>query len=663
MRGQGWVRLLLLIPVLHLVSDVVRGAGPVPDPPANLAANAVSASQINLSWTETNTSETGYLVERSLSQLTGFVEIADLPRDSVSYQDLGRAEGTRYYYRVRAYKQDSFSPYSNTADATTPQTVPAAPSGLAASAFSSSRVDLSWTDGSFNEGGFRIERSSTSLGPWTSRGTVAPNVRVFSDTGAAENTTYFYRVVAFNTAGSSFSNVASATTPLSIPIPPSGLAASAVSQTQINLSWSDNSFNEAGFKIERGPSASGPWLQIGTTGPGAVSFSDSGLSSATTYYYRLRSYNSAGDSLFSNVASATTLAPPTATPTRTSTPTPTRTATPGSSPTATRTPTWTRTPTPTPTRTFTSGPPPTLTPTSPSSSVPADPSNLSALAVSSSQINLSWTDNSSNESGFRIERGFDMNGPFGEIAVTGGNVVTYSNGGLQLGTKYVYRVRAFNAFGNSGYSNRDSATTLKGAVPTSTPTSSLPTAVPTATRTPTPSATPTRTPTASAATPTPTRTPTRTPTAPPVTLTPTRTPTAPPAYPDAHADADADTDGSTGDAHADADADTDGSTGDPHSHPDRDSDADAHLYAHGDTDSGDSCPAEQSRCIGDVFELHHHRLDRQFEQRDGFQGRARVCLRGSVDPDWPDHCHRLGRQRTPAFDHLLLPSARLQHGG
>jgi hypothetical protein len=91
-----------------------------------------------------------------------------------------------------------------------------------------------------------------------------------------------------------------------VPAAPSGLAASAVSSSQINLTWTDNSTNETGFKVERGTSSSGPWTLVTTTGANATSFSNTGLSAATTYYYRVRATNGSGDSANSNTASATT---------------------------------------------------------------------------------------------------------------------------------------------------------------------------------------------------------------------------------------------------------------------------------------------------------------------------------------------------------------------
>jgi len=146
---------------------------------------------------------------------------------------------------------------------------------------------------------------------------------------------------------------------------------------------------------------------------------------------------------------------PTLPPTATSTvpPTSTSTAPPTSTSTFTATRTGTTTFTPTPTRTFTRTPTgvPTATPTP---SIPAKPSNLAATAISSTQIDLTWHDNSSNEDGFKIERCAGNNcQDFAQIAQVGANVTTFSDTGLTHNVKYGYRVRAFNVTGNSPYSN------------------------------------------------------------------------------------------------------------------------------------------------------------------------------------------------------------------
>jgi Fibronectin type III domain len=84
---------------------------------------------------------------------------------------------------------------------------------------------------------------------------------------------------------------------------------------------------------------------------------------------------------------------------------------------------------------------------------------LTATAVSASQINLIWTDNAANETGFKIERCVSNTcGNFAQIATVGANVKGYSNTGLKRNTTYRYRIHAYNASGNSTFSNTASAT-------------------------------------------------------------------------------------------------------------------------------------------------------------------------------------------------------------
>jgi len=85
------------------------------------------------------------------------------------------------------------------------------------------------------------------------------------------------------------------------------------------------------------------------------------------------------------------------------------------------------------------------------------PTNLAATAVGSKRIDLTWSDNSSAETGFRIYR--SGNGvSFSKIATVGAGVTSYSNTRLRTGKTYYYRVRAYAGTTNSGYSNTASAT-------------------------------------------------------------------------------------------------------------------------------------------------------------------------------------------------------------
>jgi hypothetical protein len=104
------------------------------------------------------------------------------------------------------------------------------------------------------------------------------------------------------------------------------------------------------------------------------------------------------------------------------------------------------------------------------STAAAAPSNLSANSASTSQINLSWTDNSGNESGFVIDRKVGGSGVYSQVATTAANTTSYNNTGLAPGTQYYFRVRSMNFSGYSSFSNEANATTAQAAATTATAT-------------------------------------------------------------------------------------------------------------------------------------------------------------------------------------------------
>src|SRR5213595_512512 len=188
-------------------------------------------------------------------------------------------------------------------------TPPSVPTGLTASAVSSSQINLSWTASSDNVGvsGYRVYRNGTQI--------ATTGATSFANTGLSPSTTYSYTVAAYDAAGnlSAQSSPASATTPAppdtTPPTVPTGLTASAVSSSQINLSWTASSDNVgvSGYRVYRNGT------QIATTS--ATSFANTGLSPSTTYSYTVAAYDAAGNlSTQSSSASATTPAPPDTTP-------------------------------------------------------------------------------------------------------------------------------------------------------------------------------------------------------------------------------------------------------------------------------------------------------------------------------------------------------------
>ena len=184
---------------------------------------------------------------------------------------------------------------------------PSPPSSLTATAVSSSQINLSWTESDTSVTGFVVQRSTDGIN-FTSIATLG-NVRSYADTGLAASTLYYYRVYATNSAGSSgSSNVASATTQgagASIPAAPSNLTARALGNAKIHLVWTDNSTNETGFAIEESTNGGVTFGQIDTVGAGSTSDVTTARVRGMTYWYRVRAFNGAGYSGYSNIVSAT----------------------------------------------------------------------------------------------------------------------------------------------------------------------------------------------------------------------------------------------------------------------------------------------------------------------------------------------------------------------
>ncbi len=390
-----------------------------PSAPSTLTALAMSASRIDLAWTAStdNVGATGYRVESCQGAgCTNFAQIAT--PTTTTFSNTGRSAGTNYSYRVRAVDAaGNLGPYSNIASATTLDTSPpTAPTNLAATVASTSQINLNWTASTDNVGvsGYQIDRCQgtgcTAFVQITTSTTTG-----LSDTGLAATTTYRYRVRATDAAGnvSTNSSIVTATTQAApdtqAPTAPGTLTATAVSGSQINLAWgaATDNVTVTGYLVERCLTASCTYAQIGTTPGTATSYSDNtGLVANTGYSYRVR----ATDAVpllgpYSNVASATT---------------------PG-----------------------------------PDTQAPTVPTNLAAIAASTSQITLAWTAATDNVgvTGYRVERcqGAGCTN-FAQIGAP--TITSFNDTGLAAATTYRYQVRATDAAGNlSAYSSIASATT------------------------------------------------------------------------------------------------------------------------------------------------------------------------------------------------------------
>jgi hypothetical protein len=184
-----------------------------PSTPSGFTANPQGPLRVNLSWSDNSTRETDfYLERRTASGNYAPLTAQPLPANTTVYQDNTVLPETTYFYRVQTAHGGAKSPFVEVS-VTTPSGKPNPPLALHAWAATGSQIELRWNDNATDEDGFHLERSPDGTN-WTPLGSnLAPNVTTLADNSLPADTTYFYRLQAFNTFGNSpFSNVATATT-------------------------------------------------------------------------------------------------------------------------------------------------------------------------------------------------------------------------------------------------------------------------------------------------------------------------------------------------------------------------------------------------------------------------------------------------------------------
>lgn len=294
-------------------------AQPVPAAPTNLTATGVSTTQINLSWQDNATSESGFKIERSTDGVN-FSEIATVGPNQTSYSDTGLPSNTTRYYQVRGFNSVGNTDYTNIASATTQTATPtssppaSAPVLAVPTVVSDTRIDLAWTSPNSNDQATLIFCSEDGGASYRRLDKLAPGILSYQVRGLQPGWPYSFFVREVNDGGFSPKSTVRTVSTLAkvhtaVPDPPSSLSAIAASDTVISLEWYDTTgYDEDSVIVEESTNGGSTWTAIATLKPGETRYNRTGRTAATTYHYKIKTQNSVGDSTYSNTANATTLA-------------------------------------------------------------------------------------------------------------------------------------------------------------------------------------------------------------------------------------------------------------------------------------------------------------------------------------------------------------------
>ncbi len=342
---------------------------------------------------------------------------------------------------------------------------PEAPDGLTATATSSSTIQITWYDNSDNEEAFVIERTQNLAVPFTVMDTIPGNTESYVNEDLEELTQYYYRVYAFNAYGNSFyTDVDDATTPEDVgeliifgnntvygsistkdnrraqpvTMPENGTVKSLSiyheggTGSLLMAIYDDNGGlpgNRIAITPEIAVNSSAGWQELNLILPAMIEAeqqiwlawvfeNNPGIRYTTGNPGRFESGQAWSGGMPLNYGSGSQTS-------------------------------------------YVYSIYASYTPAPPSTDPPDDPDGLSAIATSSSTIQLTWNDNSNNEDAFVVERTQNLAVPFTVMDTIPGNTESYVDEGLEELTQYYYRVYAFNAYGNSSYTSVAEATTLE----------------------------------------------------------------------------------------------------------------------------------------------------------------------------------------------------------
>ncbi|MBC8465625.1 fibronectin type III domain-containing protein, partial [bacterium] len=361
--------------------------------PESLTAITEGWNSIRLDWVDVSDNEIGFRVFKSILPDEGFQQLSSIGENVTQYIDNRCLEGIIYYYRVASFTNAAQSAFSDVVSA---ESFPMFPSELTATRASEFMVWLNWTDNSEVEDGFEIQKSLSAEDGFVTVITTAADAAAYLVEDLEMNTPHFFRIRSVKgLQASNWTEDVTATTTNYKPDAPTNFSAETTGPWDAYCSWTDNANNERGFHIQRSFTGVDDWRDTHSIrDANVVEANIRNLIPNTHYYLRACAYNDSGRSGYTNIVEITTEPGP-----------------------------------------------------------PNAPSSLQANAPDHHQVDLNWTDNSDNESGFDIERLDPENPNWIPLIRLDDDITRYTDENVEPRLRYDYRVRAFNDIGVSGWSN------------------------------------------------------------------------------------------------------------------------------------------------------------------------------------------------------------------
>ena len=256
-----------------------------PTTPTNFLATASSATQVQLSWTD-SVGQTSYNVERISN---GITTSAVITSGSTTYTASGLLTNREYQFRIVAVNNGGTAA-SNWLTVRTPEAPPSAPTGLRTTNVGQTFAALSWNDVT-QETGYRLYQTTAGVEQLVA--TLAANTTQYTVNGLVRETAYRFRVAAFNTVGETSSATLNVTTLAELPPPIRNFTAVAAGSSEVQLNWNDTT-GETRYSVYQSTGTAGSTV-IANLAANSTSFRVTGLLARTTYRFLVLASKTGGN--------------------------------------------------------------------------------------------------------------------------------------------------------------------------------------------------------------------------------------------------------------------------------------------------------------------------------------------------------------------------------